>query len=245
MGYKGRDADVTILNDKQYIVTACDSCGAIGSKEYDVVKVPPYFVGRLTARVALVEVISLGAVPITISAAISNEPFPTGEEILLGINNELRCMCLTELPMVISTEKNVETKQTAVGITVVGICEKKNLRVALTKPGDLLYCLGIPKVGNEIKGVDDPDIIQGNHVQELLEIKGIHDIVPIGSKGIFKEAEILASTVNCKFIFEPEKEIDINKSAGPATCLIFTCSPDIKLSEIRFTPLIKLGRLDE
>jgi hypothetical protein len=245
MGYKGRDVEVVFLDDRQCIVIACDSCGAIGSKDLDIVKVSPYIVGRLTARVALMEVISVGAVPKTLAVTISNEPYPTGEEIINGVNDEVKSMSLGVLPIAVSTEKNMETRQTAIGVTVIGLCERENLRISMSKPGSLLYCLGIPKVGNEIKDVDDVDIVQGNYVRELLKIKGIHDIVPVGSGGILKEIEALCSNVNCKFIFEPEREIDVIKSAGPSTCLIFTCSPNIELSQAKLAPLIKLGRLEE
>lgn len=243
MGYRGRDVEVVPLNETQYIVTACDSCSAVGSKELDVVKVTPYIVGKLTSRVSLMEVMAAGASPITISVAISNELYPTGEGILEGVKDELRCIDLSLLPMAISTEKNFTTRQTAVGITVVGICEKSRLRIAVSRPGDMVYILGIPKVGNELNGADDNDIASGRHIKELINTDGIQDIVPIGSKGIMKEVEALACSVNSEFIHDLKQDIDINKSAGPSTCLIFTCSPDCKLPNLNSTPLFCIGRL--
>lgn len=242
MGYKGRDVEVVQIDSNYSIVTACDSCGGIGLKHNDVVKVSPYIVGRFTARVALMEVLSINAIPKTISIAISNEPNPTGEEIINGVVEALKAGDLESVPMAISTEKNIKTSQTALGITVIGICKNKNIRIAKSKSGDFVYCLGIPKVGNEINGLDDSEIVQINHIMDLLKLKGVCDIVPIGSKGILMEIEMLCKNVNCKFIYEPGEYIDMHKSAGPSTCLIFTCSEGTDFSEFILKPL-KLGML--
>lgn len=242
VGYKGRDVEVVQVDNNYSIITACDSCGGIGLKLNDVVKVSPYIAGRFTARVALMEVLSVNAIPKTISVAISNEPNPTGEEIISGVVEELKAMKLESIPMAISTEKNIETSQTALGITVIGICKNSNIRAAKSKSGDFVYCLGIPKVGNEINGMDDIEIVQMNHLKGLLKLDGVNDIIPIGSKGIIKEIEMLCKNIQCKFIYEPEKYIDIHKSAGPSTCLLFTGSEDANFSESNLKPL-KLGKL--
>lgn len=242
MVYKGRDVEVVQVDRNYAIVTACDSCGGIGLKQNDVVKLSPYIVGRFTARVALMEVLSVGAIPKTISIAISNEPNPTGEEIINGVIEELKTMDLESIPMTISTEKNIETSQTALGITVIGICKNENIRVTKSRSGDFVYCLGIPKVGNEINGLDDIEIVQINHIKNLLKLNGVSDIVPIGSKGILMEIEMLCRNVDCKFIYEPVEYIDMHKSAGPSTCLIFTCSEDTNFSKFTLKPL-KLGML--
>ncbi|MDK2986770.1 MAG: hypothetical protein PWQ96_2414 [Clostridia bacterium] len=243
MGYKGRDVEVIPLGDDKCLVAACDSCGAIGSKELDVVNVPNYVVGRFTTRVALLEVMSTAASPWMITVAVSNEPCPTGEEILEGVKYELKAVDLSSLPLAISTEKNMPTKQTGLGITVVGICDSEKLRIATSQPGDILYCLGLPKVGPEVKNPDDPEIVQGTHIQKLLETPGIHDVVMVGSKGVRKEAEILAENVKGHFELETSGRVDVDKSAGPSTCLIFTQTPDISPPDFSLTPLSKIGRI--
>lgn len=242
MGYKGRDVEVVQIDSTYSIVTACDSCGGIGFKQNDVVKVSPYITGRFTARVVLMEVLSVNAIPKTMSIAISNEPNPTGDEIISGVLEELKAANLESIPMAISTEKNIETSQTALGITVVGICDNENIRAAKSRSGDFIYCLGIPKVGNEINGLYDNEIVQLNRIKELIKLNEINDIIPIGSKGIFEEIEMLCKNVNCKFIYEPEGYVDMYKSAGPSTCLVFTCTEHINLSSLTQNP-IKLGRL--
>ena len=116
MGYKGRDVEVVDISDGKCLVVACDSCGGIGSKQLDEVKVDPYVSGRHTTRVALMEVMSVGASPKNISVAISNEPVPTGESIIKGVKDELKWR-LSNLSMAISTER-IYLRQTGIGITL-------------------------------------------------------------------------------------------------------------------------------
>lgn len=245
MGYHNRDVEVAFLNEEECLVAACDSCGAIGSKELDVVKVPPYITGRFTARVALLEVVSVGAVPQIITVAVSNEPDPTGAEILEGVRDELRAFELSSLRMAISTEKNMPTQQTALGISIVGVCLKSKLRIATSQAGDIVYCLGLPKVGPEVKSPDDLEIVQARDVRYLLKQEGVHDIIPVGSKGIRAEVELLASGLNYTFVAESSNSlpIDLDKSAGPSTCLIFTALPEMGAWDFAPTPLFKIGRI--
>ena len=85
----------------------------------------PLYSGSIYNRVALMECISVGAKPKALTAAICNEPDPTGKEILVGISNELKNL-FPKLPVTISTEKNMPTCQTGLGITIVGLVEKRN-----------------------------------------------------------------------------------------------------------------------
>ena len=243
MSYKGRDVELVQINPSQYIAAACDSCGAIGSKELDLVKVSPYIVGRFTMRVALLEIITTGSKPQLATVAISNEPEPTGAEILKGVRDELTSFGLSTLPIAISTEKNISTQQTGLGISVVGLCESADLRIATTRPGDLLYCLGLPKVGPEVNSPDDLDIVQSYHVQKLLQHKEIHDIVPVGSQGIYGEAALLASNIAGHLILNPPISIDLTKSAGPSTCLIFSASSSFVDTLFNSIPCHQIGMI--
>jgi hypothetical protein len=243
LGYKGRDVEIVFFTPEQCLVAACDSCGAVGSKELDLVKVPPYIVGRFTSRVALLEVIAVGAVPQLITASVANEPEPTGSEILRGIQDELASFQLGSLPIAISTEKNFPTAQTSLGVTAVGLCERTCLRIATSRPGDLLYCLGLPKVGPELNSPDDPQIVNSNHLQKLLTSKDIHDIIPVGSKGIRGEAALLAANVQGRLALDSDIQINLNQSAGPSTCLIFTIPPNEGVLSFNTIPCYKIGRI--
>ncbi len=243
MGYAGRDIEVVFMEKGWCLVVACDSCGAVGDKELDVVKVSPYLVGRLTSRVALLEVISSGAVPQVVSVSISAEPNPTGEGILKGVRDELAVCCEKQVPLVISTEKNFPTRQTGLGISVTGTCPGEDLRLGKSQPGDQLYCLGLPKVGNELNDPDDPDIVKGSFIRQLLGHPRVHDILPVGSQGIRKEAVGLASSVRCAIRFKKQALPDLDKSAGPATCALFTSSSPCESKEFGSLPFFPIGTL--
>ena len=246
MGYLERDVEVALINSKQYLVAACDSCGAVGMKELDELRVPWSITGRFTARVVLLEVLSTGAVPKMMTVSISNEPHPTGDEILKGVKEELASARLT-LPMAISTEKNMTTQQTGLGISVIGVAEMKQLRIGTSQPGDDIFCLGLPKVGSEVNNPEDLEIVQIEHIRVLLADRGIHDIIPVGSKGIRKEAQQLADTVDSRLSVDSTCVLDLDKSAGPSTCLIFSSSSPLSID---FTspgfdhlPLTRIGKL--
>lgn len=215
-----RDVSFTKISDDMLLAVACDSCGAIGEKEGDVVKVPPYIVGRFSARVALMEVLAVGAEPRALTAAICSEPDPTGEGILVGIRDELKSADL-QLPLTISTEKNMPTTQTGLGITVVGTVRTQDLRVNSTSVGDRLYSIGIPKVGGEVF-LQDPDIADSRLIRRLLSVPSIHDIIPVGSKGIRREAQMLIQHLGLSLQWASDLPVDIEKTAGPATCVLVT-----------------------
>jgi len=247
MGYLGRDVEVVSINQAQYLVASCDSCGAIGMKDLDAFKIPWTVTGRLTTRVALLEVLASGAMPQMMTVAISNEPDPTGDRILEGVREELKAAGLSTLPMAISTEKNMFTQQTGLGISVIGVVDKKQLRIGTALSGDDVYCVGLPKVGLELNNPEDSEIVQVKDLQSLLDNIGIHDIVPVGSSGILTEAQQLAKSVNCQLSVDPACVLDLDKSAGPSTCLIFTSTSSLVLhlssAGLAPLPMTKIGKL--
>ena len=245
MGYKGRDVEISLLDGGLCLVTACDSCGAIGAKPLDQLKVPPQLVGQLTARVALMEVLCTGAQPQVMTAAISSEPDPTGKGILEGIRSELEFAGFPNLPLAISTEKNFAPEQTGLGIGVTGACPQSDLRIAKSRAGDWVHCLGTPRVGKEVAQALPQEIIGTAQIQHLLAMEGVHDILPIGSRGIGAEASGLAREIGTAFRAEPQGTIDLAKAAGPSTCAIFTCKTPLTLSQMDSLALTLVGRLAE
>jgi hypothetical protein len=244
MGYKGRDVEVSILEQGLCIVVACDSCGGIGEKDLDLLKVPHRLVGQLTARVALMEILCTGALPRIMTVAISAEPEPTGRHILNGVRAELEMAGYKDLSLAISTEKNFVPSQTGLGIGLTGTCRIEDLRIARARPGDRVYCLGTPRVGQEVADAPASSIIGTGHIRDLLSRPGIHDIVPIGSRGILAEACHLARHTGSRFIPDPVTELDLRQSAGPSTCALFTCTPDL-LPEIQGDlPLTRVGTFE-
>ncbi|MCK4884898.1 hypothetical protein KAS24_02395, partial [Candidatus Bathyarchaeota archaeon] len=137
-----RDVSVFEVSNDSVIVVGCDSAGGIGPKPLDKIKVSGYTLGRFTARVALMEVLAVGAKPVCLTNTLSVEPDPTGSEILEGIISEVQVARLDRSLVIIgSMEKTVTVEQTGIGITVVGLASKNNLKIGLSKPDDLIVAV--------------------------------------------------------------------------------------------------------
>ena len=221
--WKRRDLAIVDMGQNSLVI-ACDSCGGVGKKENDVLKAEPSIVGAFSVRVVLMEVLAAGAEIVSISNAVCNEMNGTGIKIINGIRQELiRANLATDL-LTGSTEENFKTSMTAVGVTAVGVVHKNELRFNQCKKGDCIIHIGIPKVGAEVT-FDDNEIASYDDIRFLLAAKAVREIVPVGSKGIQYEAELLAEIQQLKFV-ALETEIDLLKSAGPATCMIAAVSKE-------------------
>ena len=217
---KIRDLSLITLDEKRTMVIACDSCGGIGMKDGDSLKVPPYYVGKFTVRVPLLEVMCAGARVITITDAVCNEMETTGREIIRGIKEELKEAGINDIVLTGSTEENMITSSTALGVTVVGVVETKALKINNIKNHALVISIGLPKVGNEINFEKDNDIVDYTSIRKLLNFEDVYEIVPVGSKGIAYEANQLAVNNKLKLTLEESHQVDIKKSSGPSTCVI-------------------------
>ncbi|WP_315116142.1 AIR synthase related protein [uncultured Clostridium sp.] len=222
---KIRDLTLVSIDSNKTMVIACDSCGSIGMKEGDALKVPSIFVGKLTLRVAMLEVLASGANIVAVTNAVCNEMEPTGKEIIKGVEEELAHAGIDKIALNGSTEENFKTTSTALGITVVGIADNDNLKLNNIKEDCLLISIGMPKVGGEINLLSkDEDIADYDDLYKMLGTQGVFEIVPVGSKGILYEGELLARNNNMNLSLEDNISIDLHKTCGPATVLIAAVS---------------------
>lgn len=244
----GRDVRLFRLDRRRIMVVSCDSAGGIGPKPLDRVRVDGRTVGRFTARVALMEMLSVGANPICLANTLAVEPKPTGIQIIKGIWDELRCARLdSQIVMTQSTEKNIPVSQTGVGITVVGTATPRSLKIGRCRPGDAIVAIGLPHVGREVLlGEKDRTIADTRDVRNLLSLRSVHEIIPVGSQGILHEAHTIAEDSNLQFALGRRLELDVRKSAGPATVALCACHrPYIKqLSRFIEKPLNLIGTLN-
>lgn len=217
---KVRDLTLVEIDTSKTMVIACDSCGSVGMKEGDFLKVPPYYTGRFTVRVALMEVLCTGARVVTIADAVCCEQNPTGDEIIKGIKTEMGILKLDDVVLTGSTEENFPTTSTGLGVTVIGIADSSIIKINSVKEECTLIAVGKPKVGGEIQLDNDMEIVGYEILLSLLNRPDVYEIVPVGSKGIAYEAELLAR--NNGFEYKPftDMEVDVYKSAGPATAAI-------------------------
>lgn len=214
------------MGDKLTVV-GCDSCGGIGPKELDTVNVPAYFTGRFTSRVALMEVIASGAAPVALVSNLCCEPDPTGNEVTRGMMDELaESGLLSKVTVTGSSEKNVQCLQTGLGITVIGFATRDAVRFGRSVKDDEIVCVGLPKVGQEVR-LDDPEIADIPTLRRVLDMEGVHEVVPCGSRGVLHEVEEIAAACGLEAELREQTYLDLRKSAGPATCLVASVEPGL------------------
>ena len=226
-----RDISIVDIVSNRSLVIACDVSGGIGPKIRDKIEVSGEMVGHYTTRVALMEVLAVGAKPISVIDTLSVEYNPTGKDIIKGIEKALEESNFDKKMINGSTEDNIETYETGVGITVIGIIEDEQIKINCTKKGDVLVSIGLPLVGKEV--LECPkmkaDIFD---LQKLKEKKYINEIMVVGSKGIKYEAELMAEMSDLKVNYRQGLNLDIEKSAGPATVMLVSLAKE-DLLELR------------
>ncbi|MCW4015140.1 MAG: ribbon-helix-helix protein, CopG family [Candidatus Bathyarchaeota archaeon] len=229
------DVSIMKMPTGHAIVVGSSSSGGVGPKPMDNIKTSGKIVGKFLARVALMDVAATGAFPISVSVTLGTEKEPTGNEIIEGIRKEVRELGLEPNQVIKeNTEENFETTQTGAGITVVGLANEDELRLGKTRPNDLVVAIGTAKVGDAVIPAEARgEIANLRDVTALARKSFIHDIVPVGSFGIIREAQMLAYSIGRQLKMSENTELDINKSAGPATVVLTTMSKE-KLDELSF-----------
>lgn len=224
--YKFRDLTLIDINKDQTMVIACDSAGGIGDKELDLVKTSQEVIGYFTTNVALMEVLSYGAKPITVVNNLSVEMKPSGEGIIRGIKKALEPLNIDcENIITGSTEENIPVKTTGIGVTIIGMIDRNKWEKPKSEPGNIVVCVGIPKVGDEVIEDKEKTIMNIDRLLKLLKLDYINEILPVGSKGIRHELGELAETNNLSYEFCKDINLDIDKTAGPSTCVLLSISP--------------------
>ncbi|MCR8968693.1 hypothetical protein [Facklamia sp. 7083-14-GEN3] len=230
---KYRDLHIMPLGNDESLVIACDSSASIGQKEADVLSVSPQITAAFAVRVVLMEALSLNAQPQLLINMFGNEMNPTGNLMLDGIKKELALAGLPDLAMNGSTEENMPTKMTALGLTLLAKAKNADLKIKKVRSGDQVYQIGKPLMGQAL--IDHFDqIISYQELYHLLNLKdAIHEIVPIGSKGAIAEAQQVAKFNQLDFRLSQDLP-QFYQSAGPATSLLIVIKPAVKTNLLTF-----------
>jgi len=216
------DCTVVDLTDGRSLVITCDSIGAIGNKEADLVKVTPEHVGETTVRVALAEMIAIGATPVAISNGLSVETDPTGKRIVQGIREAMSELTESDIALTGSCEDNMKTVQTGAGITVIGLIDNDGFKTQLAKPGDIALLIGRTLVGHDYVTYFDKALKLTDY-QQLRSLPEIKEMRPVGSKGIAYELDHLAENNGLIAQYDENIPIDIHTSGGPSSsCIVVT-----------------------
>lgn len=226
------------------VVVACDSSGAIGPKPHDVLPWAGEKVGRAAAKVPLMEVLAAGAQPFILVNTLAVEMDPTGRAILEGI--EAVCRLLPAMPVITgSDETNMKTCATGIGITVLAVASRTDLRLGSSRSRDGVWVVGLPLGGSGSSTPDGGEATAGvDTVQQLMVVPGVHEVLPVGSRGIAYEAGELAATADLVLELDERSGIDLHRSAGASTCVVVSAMSELDLSEyVESLPVTRVGRL--
>lgn len=217
--------DLTIIETmpEQTIIMAAESSSSIGEKPGDQLYCPTEITAKFAVRVCLVELLSQHAQPQTIFTLIGNEKEPTGRIMWAAIREEL-----AELPIkhdIIlngSTEDNMVTNETSIGVVATGVIDGPFERPAYEKT-KMLVQVGEPYVGPAVlENLDKmptyADIYDWSSQPEVI------DIIPVGARGSQADVTALASKHNLNF---KRKEASwLNNSGGPSTSFVMVLNTE-------------------
>lgn len=245
-GFRVRDLILFDLLADLVMVVACDSNAAIGEKPMDCLVQPYAEMGRSAVKVPLMEVIAAGAAPILVVDALCMEMEPSGRKVIAAIRGELERAGLAEdIELTGSTEDNTRTVQSGIGVTVLGLATRASLRLGRTQEGDRIVCVGLPKSGVTVPyREDDLDIAHVSTVRRLNTLPFVHEILPVGSRGVRYEANQLPRQAGLRFAeADPPLPVDLEASAGASTAALVSLRPE-DVSSLRSSlvePVFEIG----
>lgn len=241
-----RIRDLLILADE--LVIATDSIGGIGPKPADTVKADARTVAHFALRVPLLEVICSGATPIAVIDDLCVELEPTGRQMIDEIRRLSAEAGIPSDAITGSTEDNVLTQATGIGVTVLGRLGPGGLLSGGSRPGDLVLCAGLPLSAprDDIR-IGHPGQVTVAAVSAALASGLVHDALPVGSKGLAWEVPQLAESAGLTVEWHHQDTVSRTDSAGPASCVLFSCDPhDAAALTTRLgaeTPMATVARL--
>jgi len=220
-----RDLTLLGLDDDRVLVVACDSVGSIGPKPHDQYPASAALTAHYALRVPLLELVAAGARPELVVDTLSVELDPTGSEMIAEVRRVAASVGLGAERVTGSTEDNVPSLATGVGVTVLGTARRAELRPGTSRSGDVVLCLGRPtSAPDDVVVMDDARMLALDTLVAVLAVDGVHDALPVGSKGVRHELGELAATAG--LVAEPvDSDVDVSHSGGPASCVLVSVAP--------------------
>ncbi|MFG6147770.1 ATPase [Halobacillus sp. B23F22_1] len=200
------------------LVIATDNAGAIGSKSEDQVQVPYSIVAEALFRVAFMDAVAVGASPYAVN--VMNF---AGDDVWLELEETITEQCRSlgfKLSITGSTESNFSMNQSAIGLSVIGTVSEEEKKIGCSNEGCGVALIGEPLVGEEV--IHEADKIAPLDLfLRLTKQDWVHEILPVGSKGI--EGSLIE--LEKRNGWNPQEWIvpfDRKKSGGPSTSFLIT-----------------------
>jgi len=240
-----RDLLVTRVGESSAMVVAVDSSGAIGPKPHDHLRWTGREAGRTATKVPVMEVVAAGAVPVIVVDNLCVEMDPVGWDILEGVRDV--CRELDHMPVITgSDETNMPTVQTGIGITVIANLRRQDCRLGSSRTGDSVYAVGLPLGGSDgATPSGGSGTATVTTVRQLLAIDGVHEVLPVGSKGIRYELGELAAGAGLKPELIEQDRVDLDRSAGASSVVLVSVRDGVRIdpAAVDGMPCTIVGRL--
>ncbi len=218
-----RIRDLLILDER--LVIATDSLGGIGPKPADTYYADAATVAHFAFRVPLLEVICSGARPVAAVDNLCVEFEPTGRTMLQEIRRLAAAAGIDPDAVTGSTEENVATRATGIGVTVLGRIPPDGLLSGGSRAGDVVLCAGRPlSAPHDEVTIGHPSQVTVAAVAAAVGSGVVHDALPVGSRGLAWELDQLAASAGLEVSLLDTGDLPLTRSGGPASCVLFSCA---------------------
>ncbi|HEY3411372.1 MAG TPA: hypothetical protein VGK53_24670, partial [Propionicimonas sp.] len=162
--------------------------------------------------------------PVAVIDNLCVELDPTGAEMVEEIKRLAAEAGVDPLAVTGSTEENVASQATGIGVTVIGRIEPGGLLSGKSQAGDVVICAGLPlSAPHDDVRIGHPSQIAIAAVGALVTSGLIHDALPVGSRGLAWEVAQLAESAGLTHDWLDVTEVSLTASGGPASCVLLSC----------------------
>ncbi len=217
--------DLLFLDGSGSLVVACDSIGGIGPRPADAHHADAATVAHFAMRVPLLELLCTGATPIALVNTLCQDR-DSAAALIDEFRRLAREVGIPDDAVTGTTEDNVPTTMTGVGVVVIG---RRHGSPTTTRglAGDAVICAGLPMSAPRHELFPGhPELVAAAEVQALVGSGLVHDALPVGSRGLEWEVPELARTAGLAVEWAPDHGLDLTQSGGPSSCVLFACAPD-------------------
>ncbi|MGM0420094.1 MAG: hypothetical protein ACQEQG_03785 [Bacillota bacterium] len=229
--------------EQDIYLLSSDVTAGVGPGNADNIKLEAGLVTRFVMRVALLDLLAVGAEPVAVTLTTSL-PRSSWKELTTAVQASLTAWdCPQQIPLTGSSEDNFTAVQTTISITILGRVRPDQIRVIGSQPGHNLYLVGTPVSGEEVLDRQD-GLVSWREMELLLDDPETVDIIPVGSKGARDRINRLIRLTDLEFI-SGEHPLAYH-SAGPATALVISSGQELQYYQDRIeVPVYQLGSLDK